>query len=267
MVDVLSSTVRLYREAMRATVRSFMNGWIIIIALIAFAIAFWLAASLARPLGIAGGFILGAVNALLIGSILSLIEQAVKGARQLTFQDIRDSVGQYFWDVIGVGFVLWIPTMLLDTSLQANPGSQVFVVAALLLVFILLNPAPEVIYQVRHDSPLDVIKTSYEFVLENWIEWFLPLSVVLMPLGFSLFVSLSSRLGRGAGLDFFQLLILPFTVLSAWLTTLGIPSEMTSVAALLLTPPLAVGMLLFRGHLFAALHHSSRRQRAFQSRS
>lgn len=267
MVDVLSSTLRLYREAMRATGRSLLHGWIIIIALIAFAVAFWLAASLARPLGIAGGFILGAVNALLIGSTLSLIEQAVKGVRQLTFQDILESVGQYFWDVIGVGFVLWIPTMLLDTSLQSNPGSQVFVIAALLLVFILLNPAPEVIYQVRHDSPLDVLKNSYEFVLENWIEWFLPLAVILMPLGFSLFVSLSSRLGRGAGLDFFQLLVLPFTVLSAWLTTLGIPSEMTNVAALFLTPPLAVGMLLFRGHLFAALHHSSRRQRAFLSGS
>ena len=186
MADVLSSTLRLYREAMRATGRSLIHGWIIIIALIAFAVAFWLAAGLARPLGIAGGFILGAVNALLIGSTLSLIEQAVKGVRQLTFRDILDSVGQYFWDVIGVGFVLWIPTMLLDTSLQSNPGSQVFVVAALLLVFILLNPAPEVIYQIRHDSPLDVLKSSYEFVLENWIEWFLPLAVVLMPLSFSL---------------------------------------------------------------------------------
>ncbi|MET0516186.1 MAG: hypothetical protein ABW047_12785 [Nitrospiraceae bacterium] len=267
MVDVLSSTLRLYREAMRATGRSLIHGWIIIIAMIAFAVAFWLAAGLARPLGIGGSFILGAVNALLIGSTLSLIEQAVKGVRQLTFRDILDSVGQYFWDVIGVGFVLWIPTMLLDTSLQSNPGSQVFVIAALLLVFILLNPAPEVIYQVRHDSPLDVLKSSYEFVLENWIEWFLPLGVVLMPLSFSLFVSLSSRLGRGAGLDFFQLLAFPFTVLSAWLTTLGIPSEVTSVAALFLTPPLAVGMLLFRGHLFAALHHSTRRQRAFSSRS
>ena len=85
MVDVLSSTLRLYREAMRATGRSLIHGWIIIIALIAFAVAFWLAASLARPLGIAGGFILGAVNALLIGSTLSLIEQAVKGVSSTHF--------------------------------------------------------------------------------------------------------------------------------------------------------------------------------------
>lgn len=255
--------MQLYREAGRATLRSFIRGWIIIVAMIGFAFAFILAASLARPLGMAGGFLLGAVNALLIGALLNLIEQAIMGARALGFRDIVDSFGRYFWDVISVGFVLWIPTMLLDMSLQSNPDSRMLVAAIMLLLFILLNPAPEVIYQVRHDSPLDVLKSSYEFVLENWIEWFLPLALVLMPVGFSLFVSLSSRLGRGAGLDFFQMLILPFTVLSAWLSSLGLAGELTSLAAILLTPPLAVAMLLFRGHLFAALHGTSRRQRAF----
>ena len=42
--------------------------------------------------------------------------------------------------------------------------------------------------------------------------------------------------------------------------------EVTSVAAILLTPPLATAMLLFRGHLFAALRGTSRRQRAFASK-
>lgn len=266
MGSIISSTLQLYRDAGRATVRSLIRGWIIIVALIVFALAFTLAASLARPLGIVGGFVLGAVNALLIGAVLSLTEQAVMGARSLGLRDVIDSFGHYFWDVISVGFVLWIPTMLLDMSLQSNPDSRMLVAAILLLVFILLNPAPEVIYQVRHDSPLDVLKSSYDFVLENWIEWFLPLALVLMPLGFSLFVSLSNRLGRGAGLDFFQLLILPFTVLTAWLNSLGMAGEMTSAAAILLTPPLAAAMLLFRGHLFAALRGTSRRQRAFASK-
>ena len=266
MDSIISSTLQLYRDAGRATIRSLIRGWIIIVALIVFALAFTVAASLARPLGIAGGFLLGAVNALLIGAVLSLTEQAVMGARSLGLRDITDSFGHYFWDVISVGFVLWIPTMLLDMSLQSNPDSRMLVAAILLLIFILLNPAPEVIYQVRHDSPLDVLKSSYEFVLENWIEWFLPLALVLMPLGFSLFVSLSNRLGRGAGLDFFQLLILPFTVLTAWLNSMGMAGEVTSMAALLLTPPLAAAMLLFRGHLFAALRGTSRRQRAFASK-
>lgn len=265
MSSIISSTLQLYRAAGRATVRSLIRGWIIIVVLIVFALLFTFAASLARPLGIAGGFLLGAVNALLIGAVLSLTEQAVMGGRSLSWRDVLGSFGQYFWDVISVGFVLWIPMMLLDMSLQSNPNSRMLVAAILLLVFILLNPAPEVIYQVRHDSPLDVLKSSYDFVLENWIEWFLPLALVLMPLGFSLFISLSNRLGRGAGLDFFQLLILPFTVLSAWLNSLGMAGEVTGMAAILLTPPLAVAMLLFRGHLFAALRGSSRRQRAFAS--
>jgi hypothetical protein len=122
--------------------------------------------------------------------------------RTITIGDAVESMGHYFWDVISVGFVLWIPTMLLDTSLRANPDSQFLVTACLLLVFILLNPAPEVIYLTRHDSPLDVLKRSYDFVLDNWIEWFLPMALVLAPLGLSLFFKLSSQLGRGAGIGF-----------------------------------------------------------------
>ena len=98
----------------------------------------------------------------------------------------------------------------------------------MLLIFLLLNPAPEIIYQVRHDSPLDVLKTSYEFVLENWIEWFLalghsPAASRPSPVGLTSFFLLSSRVGRGAGLDFSQILILPFTILGGWLGYVGIP--------------------------------------------
>ena len=264
-MSVFTSTIHLYRDALHATGRSLARGWFVILAVIAFTVMMWLAGVVARPLGMVGGFIMGAVNALLIGATLSLIEQAIKGMRRLTVRDTFDSMGHYFWDVISVGFVLWIPTMLLDTSLRANPDSQFLVAACLLLVFILLNPAPEVIYLTRHESTLDVLKRSYDFVMENWIEWFLPMALILAPLGLSLFFKLSSRLGRGAGLDFIQLLLVPFTVLTAWLTDLGISAELTGAVALLLTPPLAVGMLLFRGHLFVALTATSRRQRLYQS--
>ena len=43
-----------------------------------------------------GGFLLGAVNALLIGATLSLIEQAIKGMRTITFTDVLESMGHYF---------------------------------------------------------------------------------------------------------------------------------------------------------------------------
>jgi hypothetical protein len=267
MTDVFRAAVRLYQQALRATVQSFARGWVIAIAVVLFAGLMVLATSVAAPLGILGGFILGAVNALLIGATLSLIEQAVRGARRLAFRDIGESLGQYFWDVIGLGFVLWVPIMLLERGMTANPNGPFLAAAIFLLLFILLNPAPEVIYQVRHESPLDVIRESYEFVIENWIEWFLPLAIIVAPLGLSFFFGISGRLGRGAGLDFFQVLVLPFTLLTVWLSYLGLSDVTSSGLVIVLTPPVAVAMLIFRGHLFAALHGSSRRQRLFQGRA
>lgn len=266
MSELLFATLSLYKDALRGTIVSFARGWVTVPAMVAFAALMLFATKLAAPLGMAGGFILGAVNALLIGAMLSLIEQAVLSARRLELRDILGSFGQYFWDVISVGFVLWVPIMLLDTGLTANPNGAFLATAVFLLLFILLNPTPEVIYQVRHASPLDVLKTSYEFVIENWIEWFLPLAVVLAPLGLSFFFGLSSVLGRGAGLDLFQMLALPFTLLTAWLAYLGLPEGASTLLVFILTPPLAIAIMFFRGHLFASLYGSSRRQRLFKRR-
>lgn len=270
MSSILTETLVLYRNALRRTGESLVRGWLTIVAVVGFGFLLLLAAQFAAPLGMIGGFVLGAVNALLVGATLSLIEQSISHTRALTVRDVLGSVGRYFWDVIGIGFILWLPLMALDLSTQANPFGQLLSYAALLLIFLLLNPAPEIIYQVRHDSPLEVLKTSYEFVLENWIEWFLPFAlilipIVLSPMGLQSFFSLSSRVGRGAGLDFSQVLVLPFTILGGWLDYVGVPSSIGWYLGLLLTPPLAVAMLLFRGHLFASLHGVSRRQRRFIS--
>lgn len=270
MINQLVSALDLYRQALRKTWQSLVRGWMTIIAVIAFLFLLLIAQQVAAPLGMAGGFLLGAVNALLVGMTLSLIEQGVSYARAVTIQDIFDSFGHYFWDVIGVGFVLWIPLMALDMGTQQNPNGQLISFAVMLLIFILLNPAPEVIYQVPHDSPLDVFKRAYDFVLENWIEWFLPIAVLLLPLvaapgGFTSFFLLSHRVGRGAGLDFSQLLIFPFTILGSWLSSFGVGPDVAQYLILIFTPPLAVSILLFRGHLFASLSRSSHRQRQFAS--
>jgi len=225
-----------------------------------------MAGSLAGWLGMIGGLLLGIVNALLIGATLSLIEESVKSSRTISFHDVGGSFGHYFWDVIGVGFVLWLPVWALENGMAANPYGPFLTSAIFLLAFIVLNPAPEVIYQVRHNSPLDVLRESYEFVLENWIEWFLPLAVILAPLGITFFFQISSQVGRGAGLNFFDLLLLPGAVVSFWFQKMGVSEGVSLVLALLLTPLLTVFILMFRGHLFAALHGSTRRQRAFKAR-
>ena len=270
MGQLLLATIQLYRQALRATGRSLARSWLTVLALMTFAFLFVGATKIATPLGMAGGLLLGAVNALLVGATLRLIEQSLSAARTMQVSDVTGSFGYYFWDVIGVGFVLWLPTMVLDMGMQANPYGQFLSTAFLLLLFILLNPAPEVIYQVRHDSPLDVFKTCYDFVLDHWVEWFLPFAVlalpaVLSPSGLREFFSLSSRGGRGGGLDFIQILLLPFTLVGGWLSSAGLDPDVQWILLLMFTPPVAIGILLFRGHLFALLHGSSARQRMFAS--
>jgi len=272
MANQLLTALDLYKTALRRTWQSLRRGWIIIVAVIGFLFLLMLARQLAAPLGMAGGFLLGAVNALLVGATLSLVEQSISYARALTVKDVFDSFGHYFWDVISVGFVLWLPLIALDMGTQNNPNGLLISYAVMLLIFILLNPAPEIIYQVQHDSPLDVFKSAYEFVLENWIEWFLPIGLLLLPLvaapnGLSSFFLLSRRVGRGAGLDFSQILLFPFTILGSWLSSFGVDPELAQFVMLLFTPVLAISILLFRGHLFALLYGSSHRQRQFATQS
>lgn len=272
MVELLSSTLQLYRQALRATGRSLARSWVTVAALIGFALLFAGAARIAVPFGMVGGLLLGMANAVLVGATLRLIEQSLNGMRAIQPADVRDSFGYYFWDVIGVGFVLWLPMMALEMGTQANPYGQFLSSAVMLLLFILLNPAPEIIYQVRHDSPLDIFKASYEFVLEHWIEWFLPFALLMLPIllspsGLRAFFELSGSMGRGAGLDFLQLLLLPFTLVGGWLSYAGLDPDAQWILLLLLTPPVATAILLFRGHLFALLRGSTRRQRLFAHRT
>jgi hypothetical protein len=271
MVELLSATLHLYRQAFQATWRSLMRSWVTVVALIGFALLFVGAARIVGSLGMIGGVLLGLVNALLVGATLRLIEQSLSAARPIQLTDVTESFGHYFWDVIGVGFVLWLPMMALDMGTQANPYGGFLSAAVMLLLFLLLNAAPEVIYQIRHDSPLDVFKASYEFVLEHWIEWFLPFAILALPIvvspsGIQEFFNLSTGIGRGAGLNFFQLLLLPFTLIGGWMSYVGLDPDAQWIFLLLLTPLVATTALLFRGHLFALLRSSTRRQRMFAHR-
>ncbi len=266
MPGFFQATVRLYHQSLLATLQSLQQSWILIPTLFLFALGMVLVTSLIAPLGMIGGLILGGVNALIIGATLSLTEEAIRGGRRLQWQDIPQSVGKYFWEVISVGFMVWFPLLFLEMGLQSNPYQPLIATAVFFLMFVLLNPVPEVIYQSRKGSALEIVQESYEFVLENWIEWFLPVALALAPFGLSFFFQISSQAGRRGGLDFGQLITVPFSILSQWLSLLGMSSNGSVTFVLIITPITSVFILLFRGHLFAALLKSSRRQRMFQSR-
>ncbi len=267
MPEFVRATIQLYQTALKATIKSLTKNWLLIPAVMLLALAMLAISGVAASLGILGGFLLGAANAFTMGMVLALMEQAVLTTRTMVWNDIWGSAGQYFWDVITIGFMIWVPLQILELGMQANPYGPAIVSGAFLLLFLLLNPVPEILYQRRSGGSLDTLKESYEFVLENWIEWFLPLALILSPFGLTFFFTVSSQGGRLIGLDFFQLFRLPFSLLTSWFLYLGMSSSTATILVLVLTPLGIVFMMLFRGHLFAGLHGSSRRQRLFRARS
>ncbi len=269
MSEFIHATLLLYRDAGLAACRSLTRSWLLVPAVLLMAAGLYGVAGAVLAFGLGGvfgGLALGAANAFVVGAFLGLVEQAVLGGRRMVWSDLWNVAGRHFWDVITMGFLVWAPLQLLTLGLQANPYGSVVISAVLLLMFIVFNPVPELIYQGRTGASLEILKDSYDFVLENWIEWFAPLAVVFAPWGVSFFFAVTSRHGR-LGLDFFQLLGMPFAVLSQWFHVLGLSSSTATVLILLLTPFGMVLMMLFRGHLYKALSGSSRRQRAFLRRS
>ena len=267
MSELVQATIQLYRQVLLATWKSVTNNWLLVPAVVMLAVLMFFVTGVAVSLGLVGGLVLGVANAFVVGAFLSLLEQAVLSSRRMVWGDLWSVAGHYFWDVITIGFIVWVPLQLLELGMRANPYGPAIVSAVFLLLFIVLNPVPELIYQGRTGASLETLKDSYEFVLENWIEWFLPLAVVFAPFGLTFFFSMSSQGGRLMGLDFLQLLTLPLAVLSQWFQYLGISSSLSTMLVVILTPFGMVLMMLFRGHLYKALSGSSRRQRIFQSRS
>jgi hypothetical protein len=263
MSEMLGDLTALYRDAFRETLGSMRRAWIGVLAIYLYALALQLIGGVAGalPIPLLAGLLIGLADALAVGALLALVQHAITG-RSLGLADVRDAFGAYFLDVVSVGFILWIPFMLL-----AGMAPPLVLACVSLLAAVFLNPLPEVIYQVRTASPLESLAESARFVQQQWIEWFVPIVLVAAPLGSFLFFSSADVGGlmRG-GLSFGRFLLLPTLLMLRAAEVLGLPPSMGALGVAVGAPLLTFGLLLFRGHLFAALAGTSRRQRAFRRR-
>lgn len=211
------------------------NAWTLVLPVAAF-VASSFAGALLAPLGIVGGLILSLVTIALYSSYLYFVSGLVSSAK-VSFSEIRGSFGGLFWPVMGVAFVVWIGNLVVGLLTERLPeGGTVrllFQLAVVLLV--LVNPTPEVIYDRAGHSGLETLKRSFDFVQENWIEWYLP----------------NLALGGLAYLG----LIGAFTA-----------GGVVAIAALMLLGAYFHLVMVFRGFLFKAFAGSSHRQRMFRAR-
>jgi hypothetical protein len=208
------------------------NAWTLALP-VALSFAFIALAALLAPLGMLGGILMSLARTAGCSIYCYFLSQLVAKSR-FGIGDLKTSIGAYFWNWMNLFFVLWVVDFALSGFAKTNPQ---LLIAINLMELIVLNAAPEVIYQKGTSGGLETIQRSFAFLQESWIEWFVPNGLVL-----------------GA-------------VAVVMLGT--IPPSFFPFAAL--TIPLVFGVLLhvvmvFRGFLFQELDGSTHRQRMYKFR-
>lgn len=228
----LATTLAMYGRAFRRAGVLTLRNWPVAGTTFAYSLALTGAAILAAGLGLVGGFLMSLVWAACVSSFLFLVEMMLRTG-SVSWADFRRSFGVYLWDVVGVTFIVWVVFAVATPALRTLPQGPGLILGMNLVIAVLFNAVPELIY-LGHHSSLELLTESYRFIADNWIEWF-PATIVM-----------------AAPLVLFAELPLPG----------GLAPVRTALFALWV-----YFMMVARGLLFLELHGSTRRARAFRHRA
>ncbi len=236
-MKIVRVTLWMYALALRRSLGSVGKNWIISFAPLAYGFILSLTVSIVAPLGIIGAFVLGLVSQACLSSGLYLVENVVRMGKT-NFDDFAKGFTVYLWELVRIAFILWIPLRVLSIALSsAGPDGGLIMRLIQLALYILLNPVPEFIYQTR-TSGIELLGASYNFIVENWIEWFIP-NIALTILGYLLVSSLSFLTVGLPGFGQFFIVSFGFGLCLSYI-------------------------MVFRGFLFAELNGTTRRSRAYR---
>lgn len=226
----------MYATALTRSWACVRRNWVVSLAPVAYGIVLAVIASLVAPLGIVGALLFSLASQACISSGLFLIKNMVE-SNKADFNDFLNGFTVFLWELLAIAFILWIPLRLAATALATVPNGALIYFLLKLILYILLNPVPEFIYQTRA-SGLELISASYNFIVENWIEWLIP-NILLFAAGYVLLELIETLLYDLPG---FVALLLYSVIVG-----LGLAYFMT-----------------FRGFLFAQLHGTTRRSRLYR---
>ena len=253
---LITSTLRLYRVALAEAFRGTLKNWYVIFFHLLLIAGIAILTPILSPLGgMAGGFIMGLILALVVASYLSTVAAAVENEK-IVWPELWPSACALFSPTISVLFLFFILS-LLATMLFQGAGQTWLIAAVYLLLSVLCNPLPEYIY-VRGGNGIELFKESFEFVKENFVEWFLPYAVLLFPILLispALFVHIGMSLAINNPLRLVEMIIL----------MLADPAILLQNTLLLIVfLYLFFFLFVFRGALFKRLATSTRRKRMYQ---
>jgi hypothetical protein len=229
-------TLWMYAVALRRSLEAVSKNWVVSFAPLAYTFIWSATVPIAAQLGPIAGLVLGLVSQACLSSGLYLIENIVSMGKT-DFDDFVKGFTVYLWELVRIAFILWIPLWVVSMALSGVPNGNLIYLFIQIALYVLLNPVPEFIYQTRA-SGIELLGASYNFIVENWIEWFVP-NIALPLLAYFLVNALSVlAFGLPGFAQFF-------------LVRLGLGFCLTYI-------------MVFRGFLFAELHDTTRRSRAYR---
>jgi len=235
-MKILQVTLWIYAGALNQAWESLLKNWVVSLAPVVYGIILTVIGSLVAPFGMVGGIFYSLASSACVSSALYLIKNLVEVGKA-NVNDFLNGFTVYIWDVITISFILWIPMRIAATGLATVPNGALLFLLLKLGLYVLLNAVPELIYQSR-TSGLELIGASYNFIVENWIEWLIP-NLIFAAAGYYLLDLLESFI--------FALPAFLHLFVYAFLLGLGLCYLMT-----------------FRGFLFAQLYGTTRRARIYR---
>ena len=207
--------------------------------------------------GLAGGFILGIVQGLIIAHYLLGVRAGVKRERVLKEEHLS-GMWELFIVLINSLFILFIVSFLVSMLFGSNPELHWVKAAVTLSIFLVCNPILE-IATFRGDSGMDAIRSSFEFVRDNFLQWFLPQVVLLSPVILFFGSRIIHPFASGSISNLPEIIVglIASTVLGS-----GIPVWLSVIVSSVAT----YLFFAFRGALFLELSTGSRRQREFRAK-
>ncbi|SCG82659.1 hypothetical protein DW1_1063 [Proteiniborus sp. DW1] len=252
-MDILKDLLLVNRSTLRKTSKLFLSNWAIVFTGFAYTIlniALFIVIGILFSnsiLGFFSGIISAIVSSAMISNFLYLLNQIMRYGK-ITFQDFKDGFTVYLWKVYGVLFIGWAASFLYGRIIEpviysinySLAGTLSFIIS--LLVLILMNALPETIYQ-KHYSAWETVTYTFNFVKENWIEWFVPNIIML-----GIFYLVTGNVIRDV-----------LAISSGYFFSLSI----RGIVLYIIGQILFTFIMIYRGILFDTLSTSTRRKRAY----
>ncbi len=241
--DIMVTNKLVFKKSLKALQK---NPGLLIVGAIYF-IAVVIVSQLAAGISIFAGLIMTLFQSAVYSNYLFLMNRIIR-VGHFTQDDFRMGFRAYFRKIWIVLLIIWVAEFAVVTLAQPIglfiPAFGLVKIIAQVIAFILINPLPETLYQ-KHLAEVDSFAYAFNFVKENWIDWFVP-NIILGGACYSVYWGINQVFATA-------LRGLPY----------ALKTSLSLVLFAILVQAILGYMMVYRGFLFDMLSTTTRRKRLF----